>query len=509
MHTSSLRFEEILDHCIVALHEQGRTVEDCLTRYPDWRDELEPLLRLALRLRAARTLQAPPEFRQVAALRMRNLIAARPRSAPMTTRPEGRTRTWLPLPGLRGPVLTAALSALLLLLVLFGSWIVYASPLILPGDTLYPVKTALEAARLALSPDEVGDATLHLAFATRRLDEIAALLEQGRPEDVDGAAVGYTAHLESVLALMGEEAQLPTAGRTALADRLATELARQEARFAALLDQAPESVQATLHLALAVERLAQVTVALEGGRPEQTEAAATGYVAQLESALAFLGEESPLPADRQTALAGLLSQDLPRHEAHLAALLDRTPAATRPALEMAYTASILARDWTRRWMGREPGRRFPGATLVPLPTSTATPTPSPVPPSPTATPSPTPITPTPTPSPTITPTKTPTPPATPKPSPTPRTPGPTVLPTRPAVPPTSTPSVPPAIPTPPPSPPPPTLPPTPVGPTPPSAPPSVPTPPEWPTPPSFPTPPAPPTPPPFPTVPSWPTPGWP
>ncbi|RMF30340.1 MAG: hypothetical protein D6759_12125, partial [Chloroflexi bacterium] len=162
MPTSSLRFEEVLDRCIVALQEQGKTVEDCLTRYPDWRDELEPLLRLTLRLRAARTLQAPPEFRRAAALRMRNLIAARPRPAPTTARPEGRTWIGLPLPGLRGPVLTAALSVLLILLVLFGSWIIYASPLILPGDALYPMKTALEAARLALSPDEVSDATLHL-----------------------------------------------------------------------------------------------------------------------------------------------------------------------------------------------------------------------------------------------------------------------------------------------------------------------------------------------------------
>ena len=72
-------FEDILDRCLVAIQEQGKTVEECLACYPAEREALEPLLHLALRLESGRTLKAPPELRRTAAARMRNLIATRPR----------------------------------------------------------------------------------------------------------------------------------------------------------------------------------------------------------------------------------------------------------------------------------------------------------------------------------------------------------------------------------------------------------------------------------------------
>ena len=72
-------FEDILDRCLVAIQEQGKTVEECLARYPAEREALEPLLHLALRLESGRTMKAPPELRRTAAARMHNLIATRPR----------------------------------------------------------------------------------------------------------------------------------------------------------------------------------------------------------------------------------------------------------------------------------------------------------------------------------------------------------------------------------------------------------------------------------------------
>ena len=50
---------------------------DCLARYPAYREELESLLRLTVRLQAARTLRASPEFQRLSAIRVGNLIAAR------------------------------------------------------------------------------------------------------------------------------------------------------------------------------------------------------------------------------------------------------------------------------------------------------------------------------------------------------------------------------------------------------------------------------------------------
>ena len=75
----STRFADILDSCVTAIEEHGKTVAECLAQYPDQREELEPLLHLVARLRAARTLQAPSEFRRTSTLRVRNIAAAEQR----------------------------------------------------------------------------------------------------------------------------------------------------------------------------------------------------------------------------------------------------------------------------------------------------------------------------------------------------------------------------------------------------------------------------------------------
>lgn len=95
------------------------------------------------------------------------------------------------------PVLAGILTALLLA---FGSvgGTVYASQGSLPDDLLYPVKTFLEDTRLRLENDPQDKLELETAFARRRIQEIDALVNEGR--DVpEKTARRLESHLEGML----------------------------------------------------------------------------------------------------------------------------------------------------------------------------------------------------------------------------------------------------------------------------------------------------------------------
>ncbi|MCS6845853.1 MAG: DUF5667 domain-containing protein [Caldilineales bacterium] len=224
------RFEDVLDRCVAAMQSEGASVEDCLARYPAYRDELEPLLRLAVRLRRAQALTAPPEFHQAAAVRMRNLIAsASPhpvrRVQPQATKP-GHGVPWLR----RSPALvTAAIVIVVVLLVTGGT--TYASYAALPGTPLYPVKTTIERVQLALQDDWAEQAELHLRFAERRLQEAAQLAERGRQPDASLPLGGYVEQVTALLQLV-EDPALPVEARAALAQQVVQSLAEHEAWLA-------------------------------------------------------------------------------------------------------------------------------------------------------------------------------------------------------------------------------------------------------------------------------------
>lgn len=58
---------------------------------------------------------------------------------------------------------------------------VYAAQDSLPGETLYPVKTASEAARMQMTGDETAKFDLALQFAHQRMQEYKALVQSGEP----------------------------------------------------------------------------------------------------------------------------------------------------------------------------------------------------------------------------------------------------------------------------------------------------------------------------------------
>ena len=126
------RFEETLDVCLDHIVRDGWTVERCLEAYPEHSSRLEPLLRAGRSVSESTSVEPRADYKQALKQQIQASIHARAaeseRSRPFWTLHRG----W-------------ALVAVALLVVLVGgAGTVTASSNTLPGDVLYPVKTAAE-----------------------------------------------------------------------------------------------------------------------------------------------------------------------------------------------------------------------------------------------------------------------------------------------------------------------------------------------------------------------------
>lgn len=166
------KFDNILDECLERLIK-GESIEACLSRYPEYAAELEPLLRTARNTMKASDIQPRPEFRD----RARYEFQAAVREVPVK---EGR--------GFFGSLRPAFVTVIVLAVVLLaGGGVVAAAGNSLPGSPLYSVKLATESVRLALTPSALGKAELNARFADERIHEIIKLAQNG-----DATLIGAT-----------------------------------------------------------------------------------------------------------------------------------------------------------------------------------------------------------------------------------------------------------------------------------------------------------------------------
>jgi hypothetical protein len=68
------RFEDILAQCIEDIKAGRSSIEDCLDRYPSVREQLEPLLRVALEIRETTDIKPSPAFRLKARVQLMDQI---------------------------------------------------------------------------------------------------------------------------------------------------------------------------------------------------------------------------------------------------------------------------------------------------------------------------------------------------------------------------------------------------------------------------------------------------
>ncbi|MFN2232200.1 MAG: DUF5667 domain-containing protein [Anaerolineae bacterium] len=229
----------ILAQCLDAIESGETTLEECKTRYPQYREELMPLLRMAATLREEPSMGPRPSFRRTARQR---LLAKLPPRAPVQ-RGIARWPVWQSLPRRATAAWAVVLASLAVLLCSGG--IVFAADRTLPGDALYPVKTTVEEARLWIAHGD-RDAHLSLQFAETRIQEIKYLGVAGRFDDMATAAGRFESQMQHTDHALHELAERDAELAQALAAQSEEARTAYRRELVELLQAAPDSDRPTV-----------------------------------------------------------------------------------------------------------------------------------------------------------------------------------------------------------------------------------------------------------------------
>jgi hypothetical protein len=218
-----------LDSCLLLIDEQGISLEDCLERFPQHREQLQRLLPVALRIGRGRALSAPEELRISLAARLEGLRDVHLQNSPgffvtnlaalrsifRNRNPNPQRRAWM----------IPALVSFLVVAVLSMSGLVVSADAAGPGDLLFGLDTAIEDVRLSLTRDDEKKAELRVEFATERLEELKIEIEgDGDRQLVEQALAEFDKALAEIEALLGELSQEQrSAFEEALAQLMASE----------------------------------------------------------------------------------------------------------------------------------------------------------------------------------------------------------------------------------------------------------------------------------------------
>ncbi len=192
------KFEDILVQCIEDIKAGRSSIEDCLDRYQSMREQLEPLLRIALEIREPPDVRPSLYFKVKARVWLMDQIHER---QPVTKWPWFRYNSQVkPIPYRRRFSMASVILVIILTVSALGGGTVYAAQDSLPGEVLYPVKLGTEQVRMMLPGDDVVKAERALSFAKRRVGEIEALAEKERPQYLGLGVEGYDDALNMTLA---------------------------------------------------------------------------------------------------------------------------------------------------------------------------------------------------------------------------------------------------------------------------------------------------------------------
>ncbi len=230
-------FSTTLAACLAAIEQRGSSIEECVAQYPDQRAALLELLPLAATLRAAPIVAPSREFQVVA---RRRLLARLPKYQTSSWKSFNLwivMRQWFTL---RQRILMRIAIAITAL-ILFGTSVIAVSAQALPNDWLYPVKLAVEQARLALAFTAQQRSELHLRFVEERLAEVQRLIDLGRGADATPAIDNLANQLEAATQNLSD-----VPDHVALLAQLNDVLDRSENFLDRSADRLPASTQAAI-----------------------------------------------------------------------------------------------------------------------------------------------------------------------------------------------------------------------------------------------------------------------
>jgi hypothetical protein len=240
------RFSIILGECLEGLENGSLNVEDCLQRFPEYRSQLEDLLVTAQSVSEVSRIEPRATFRRSARARLtsklqnnQSVTIFEPIRLLIQNKPTYFSRrfamTWIAI-------------AVLLASLFGGGVAVQASVDALPGQTLYPLKTTLEEARLALANEDT-KVDLYLDFADRRLAEAEQLLTQGAYAQVTSLFADYWETAANVAATVAYTPLTANAVEVNRAERLSS----QVQTFTGLFEALPQEQQGYVWMLLEEE----------------------------------------------------------------------------------------------------------------------------------------------------------------------------------------------------------------------------------------------------------------
>jgi hypothetical protein len=253
-----IELDSILDDCLERL-QRGEDLESCLASYPEQGQELRALLVVAANvtdLELPKTSQTSTDAgreQMYAALKNKKLknykdIQTIPVSIVGILRYLEQVQATIKL-NLSKEFLVmhkTVIAIVLVLVMLFGGSAVsaYAAQGSLPGDPLYPMKTAIEDASVDFSMDSASEVRLYLSLAEKRITEIESLAAEGRYEDMAVAVERFETHIEKAITGLLVVAQGNPAEAESLAATLGELLERHAQVLLALMVAAPENAKA-------------------------------------------------------------------------------------------------------------------------------------------------------------------------------------------------------------------------------------------------------------------------
>jgi hypothetical protein len=229
-------WDDALAACLKAILEDGLSVEQALSRFPDIANDLRSELDAALWLHQQR--QALSAYNWEIGLSRRRL-----ENRLLLQRPDWHAY-WRRLNILQRGLQIVVLLLLLITLAQFNNKVAYASETSIPGDPFYPLKLAREQAQLALTFGQAKEARVLLEIARQRSIELESLVLEGRYEDI--GVVSNQVDRSFELAQEKIEDVSATQDSQALEQELRDTLELQQAVISALAGMVPPEARAQL-----------------------------------------------------------------------------------------------------------------------------------------------------------------------------------------------------------------------------------------------------------------------
>ncbi len=151
----------------------GEPVNKILADFPEHREELQPVLETVSRLsriKIAHTLEAQATSKRQFLARAEALKAG-------AERPKAFAGIFRRL--------ALSVAPLVMILVIVSAGLIVASQSAIPGDALYGAKRAVEDLRFSLTIDSQARQSLNMQFDQERIQEINALLKEGKTASVE------------------------------------------------------------------------------------------------------------------------------------------------------------------------------------------------------------------------------------------------------------------------------------------------------------------------------------